>query len=76
MNPREFLELARDAVRSWSEDEASRMGAALAFYALFSMAPLLLLVISILALVVDAEVAGRLLASLDRIRRVPRCLRA
>ena len=60
MNPREFLELAKEAARGWSEDEASSMGAALAFYALFSMAPLLLLVISILALVVDAEVAGRL----------------
>jgi membrane protein len=60
MNPREFLELGKEAARGWSEDEASSMGAALAFYALFSMAPLLLLVISILALVVDAEVAGRL----------------
>ena len=60
MKPREFLELGKEAARGWSEDEASSMGAALAFYALFSMAPLLLLVISILALVVDAEVAGRL----------------
>lgn len=60
MNARQFLELAKDALRGWSEDEASSMGAALAFYALFSMAPLLLLVISIMALVVDAEVAGRL----------------
>ena len=61
MTPREFYELARQAASSWSEDEASSMGAALAFYALFSMAPLLLLVISIVSLVVDAEVAGRVI---------------
>lgn len=68
MNPREFLDLSRDAVRGWSEDEASSMGAALAFYALFSMAPLLLLVISIVALVVDADVAGRLV--FDQLREL------
>ena len=68
MNPREFLDLAKEAARGWSEDEASSMGAALAFYALFSMAPLLLLVISIMALVVDAEVAGRLV--FDQLRQL------
>jgi membrane protein len=47
----------RRAVKQWSEDDASGMGAALAFYALFSMAPLLLLVISIVAMVVDARSA-------------------
>lgn len=48
-------------MRGWSDDNAGSMGAALAFYALFSMAPLLLLVISLVALVVDAEVASRLI---------------
>jgi membrane protein len=47
----------RQAVRRWSEDDAANMGAALAFYALFSMAPLLLLVISIVAMVVDPRAA-------------------
>ena len=61
MSPREFLAVAKEAARAWSDDEAASMGAALAFYALFSMAPLLLLVISILALIVDAEVASRLI---------------
>ena len=56
-----FIAIFKDAARAWSEDEASSMGAALAFYALFSMAPLLLLVISVLALIVDAEVAQRLI---------------
>ena len=61
MSPREFADLSRQAALGWSEDKAGSMGAALAFYALFSMAPLLLLVISIVALVVDAEVARRLI---------------
>ena len=61
MTPRAFLDVAKRAVRSWSDDNAASMGAALAFYALFSMAPLLLLVISILTLIVDAEVASRLI---------------
>jgi membrane protein len=61
VSPREFLHVFKDAGSSWSEDNAASMGAALAFYSLFSMAPLLLLVISILTLVVDAEVASRLI---------------
>ena len=61
MSPREFLHVFTDAARAWSDDQAASMGAALAFYSLFSMAPLLLLVISILTLVVDAEVASRLI---------------
>ena len=61
MSPREFIAVGKQAVGAWSDDGAASMGAALAFYALFSMAPLLLLVISILALIVDAEVASRLI---------------
>ena len=58
---RKYIGLFREAGRNWSDDEAASMGAALAFYTLFSMAPLLLLVISLVALVVDAEVARRLI---------------
>lgn len=61
MSPREFAALVREAARAWSDDDASSMGAALAFYALFSMAPLLLLVIAIVSLVVDAETARGLI---------------
>ena len=42
-----FLALARQSINSWSDDYASSMGAALAYYTLFSLAPLLLLVIAI-----------------------------
>lgn len=63
MSPREFARLFAEAGRGWSDNGAGSMGAALAFYALFSMAPLLLLVISIVSLVVDAETARGLIFS-------------
>ena len=39
--------LAKQSVMSWSDDYAPSMGAALAYYTLFSIAPLLLIVIAI-----------------------------
>ena len=39
--------LALHAVRAWSDDYAASMGAALSYYALFSLAPLLLIVIGV-----------------------------
>jgi membrane protein len=41
----------------WTEDHAQRMGAALAFYTVFSLAPLLLIVIAIAGLVFGQEAA-------------------
>lgn len=54
---REFGGLFKEAFSGWVEDDASSMGAALAFYTLFSMAPLLLLVISVAGLVIGARAA-------------------
>ena len=39
--------LARRAVRGWIEDAAPSMGAALAFYAMLSLAPLLLVAVAL-----------------------------
>ena len=50
-------EVAKQSVTAWSNDYASSMGAALAYYTLFSLAPLLLLVISVAGLVFGAEAA-------------------
>ena len=47
MTGREALQLARRAFAAWSEDYAPSMGAALAYYALFSIAPLLLILTGI-----------------------------
>src|SRR6266850_5018314 len=39
--------LSREAVQAWSEDYAPSMGAALSYYTLFSIAPLLLIVVAV-----------------------------
>jgi len=49
--------LVRQAVSSWSEDRAPSMGAALSYYTVFSIAPLLLIAISVAGLVFGADAA-------------------
>lgn len=57
MTVRTFLGLFREAYKIWLEDRAQRLGAALAYYAMFSIAPLLVIVIAIAGLVFDEETA-------------------
>src|SRR5678815_2799585 len=58
--------LLRETVSSWSNDYAPSMGAALAYYTLFSIAPLLLIVISIAGMVFGREAAqGEIVAQLQ-----------
>jgi membrane protein len=65
MNLRGALALARQALAAWSADYAPSMGAALAYYALFSIAPLLLIVTGIAGLFFGAQAArGELLGEL------------
>ena len=49
--------LLKDTFSRWREDEAPRMAAALSYYTAFSMAPLLILAISIAGLVLGREAA-------------------
>jgi membrane protein len=49
--------LGREAVSCWSADYAPSMGAALSYYTLFSIAPLLLIVISIAGIVFGPDAA-------------------
>ncbi|MGH8199925.1 MAG: YihY/virulence factor BrkB family protein [Steroidobacteraceae bacterium] len=42
---REIWELVKDAANGWSDHRASRIGAALAFYTVFSLGPILLLAV-------------------------------
>jgi membrane protein len=49
--------LVKGAGAAWSDDYAPSMGAALAYYSVFSMAPLLLIVISIAGLVFGQDAA-------------------
>ena len=41
--PRDVFWLIRDTIKQWDDDRARLMGAALAFYSVFSMAPLLVI---------------------------------
>jgi membrane protein len=55
----------RDAVLAFNDDQAASLGAALAFYTLFSIAPLLLIVISVAGLVFGEQAArGELMEQL------------
>src|SRR5437762_405602 len=57
MDPRQAWRLARRAVEAWTQDYAPSMGAALSYYALFSIAPLLLIVIGVAGLFFGEEAA-------------------
>ncbi len=66
MKPRELFDLSRQALSSWKNDYAPSMGAALAYYTVFSVAPLLLIVISVAGLVFGEEAArGEIFAQLS-----------
>jgi membrane protein len=56
-SPRQWWELFKGAAAAWSDDYAPSMGAALSYYTVFSMAPLLLIVISIAGLAFGEEAA-------------------
>jgi membrane protein len=60
-----MVELLKQSGIAWTDDYAPSMGAALSYYTLFSLAPLLLLVIAVAGLVFNADVArGEVLAQL------------
>ena len=57
MDLRQLSRLATRAASAWSADYASSMGAALAYYALFSIAPLLLIVVGVAGFFFGPEAA-------------------
>jgi membrane protein len=62
------LRLLKDALSEWSADKAPRLGAALSYYTVFALAPLLLVVISVAGLAFGQEAAqGRILGELQDI---------
>ncbi|HEX8204367.1 MAG TPA: YihY/virulence factor BrkB family protein [Isosphaeraceae bacterium] len=50
MNPKAIWGLLRTSASEWVEDKAPRLGAALAYYTIFSLAPLLLIAIAVAGL--------------------------
>lgn len=55
MTPRNLWSLCTESIRRWNDDYAQSMGAALAYYAMFSIAPLLLIVISLTGIFFGSE---------------------
>ena len=66
VTPAQLWQITRAAARGWLDDNAPSMGAALAYYTLFSMAPLLLIAVSVAGMVFGAEAArGEILLQLQ-----------
>jgi len=64
LSPRSFYKLTRQSISAWSDDYAPSMGAAIAYYTIFSLAPLLLLVIATAGMIfgreaVQGEIVGQ-----------------
>src|SRR5436190_3057706 len=61
-----WWQLVKSSASSWIDDYAPSMGAALSYYTVFSLAPLLLIVVSVAGLVFGEEaVRGELFAQLQ-----------
>src|SRR5512135_2807541 len=62
------FELLRDTCSEWWGDNALRLGAALAYYAVFSLAPLLIVAIAIAGLVFEHQQAhSQIVADISRL---------
>jgi membrane protein len=57
MNPKEILPILKETASEWMEDQAQSLGAALAYYTVFSLAPLLLIAIAIAGFFFGREAA-------------------
>jgi len=56
-SPRAVVSLLRGAAQAWVDDRAASLGASLAYYTLFSIAPLLLIVIAVAGALFGADAA-------------------
>jgi membrane protein len=75
MTLRGFADLFRVAAVNWVNDYAQSMGAALAFYTMFSIAPLLLIVISVAGAVFGEDAArGEIFGQLQGLLGLPGAL--
>ncbi len=57
LSAKALIQLVKQAAQAWVDDYAPSMGAALAYYTVFSLAPLLLIVIAIAGMVFGADAA-------------------
>jgi membrane protein len=60
-----IIDLVRTTLKEWSEDKAARLGAALAYYTIFSIGPLVLVMVAIAGAVFGQEAAqGQVVSSI------------
>lgn len=68
MSLKPALSLLKESFKEWKEDDALSLGAALAYYTIFSIAPLLLIVIAVAGFVWGREaVQGQLVGQVDQL---------
>ena len=60
---RDFFDLLKEAAREWSKDKASRLAAALSYYTIFALAPIVVVFLNLLGLIYRDGGAGRVLLS-------------
>ncbi len=66
MSPKHLFELCKKAVMAWIDDFAPSMGAAISYYTMFSLAPLLLIVIAVAGALFGREaVQGQIVEQLS-----------
>src|SRR6218665_1443903 len=66
MSPQQIYSLSRRAVTAWIDDFAPSMGASISYYTVFSLAPLLVIVIAIAGAIFGREaVQGEIVAQLQ-----------
>jgi membrane protein len=75
MTLKDLWEILTETWNAWSIHKAPSAGAALAYYTLFSLAPLLVIVIAVAALVFGQEAAQGKIVSQDTVSRVARPLK-
>jgi membrane protein len=71
MKPRQLFDLCRKAAMAWVDDFAPSMGAAISYYTMFSLAPLLVIVIAVAGAIfgreaVQGEIAAQLTGLIGR----------
>jgi membrane protein len=62
MKPKDIFPLLKQTFNEWLDDKAMRMGAALSYYTIFSIAPLLIIVMAIAGAVFGTEAAQNRIA--------------
>src|SRR4051812_6516105 len=67
MKPHGAAALIKQTFSQWLDDKAPRLGAALAYYAIFSIPPLLVIVVASIGLVYHGDVTGALTRELSAI---------